>query len=469
MNHNKTKKITDLVLKAGKTALAETNTKREPEPTKSINWPVDCVVGPGLEGAIACESKIGYVNGAKGWLLYGGYNIFDLCAYSSFEEVCYLLLYGKLPTTIQLALLKNKLIKYRNNHQTLRALMNFSVQEMNPMAALRLGTNLMRNTTTDVNLEGYVPENVEVISADEDSIPMETQPLGQEHAIYEFPGESDSKKVKGQVHPTTGIDCCLHLISGIAVLSAAILRLRNGYMPLEPDPELSHAANFIYMATGRRPSPEEERIMDITLILHADHGMNASTFAAMVVASTLSDMYYSVGSGIAALNGPLHGGANEQVLKMLKEIDSVENVKPWFAKARANKQKIMGFGHRVYKAYDPRARVLAPLAKYLSKGNRKKSSLFAVAQELESQVIATLGVEKRIFPNVDFYSGIVYSCLGIPPDMFTTLFAVSRVAGWTARIQEYLRNNRIFRPRARYIGPFDMHYVPIARRSAKKK
>jgi citrate synthase len=219
------------------------------------------------------------------------------------------------------------------------------------------------------------------------------------------------------------------------------------------------------MMTGRRPTPEEERVMDVALILHADHGMNASTFAAMVVASTLSDMYLSVGSAIAALRGPLHGGANEQVLYMLRSIGSPNDVDAWFKKVQAQKQRIMGFGHRVYKAYDPRARVLGPLAGHLSKRNKEMWPLYRTARALEKKVVATLGAEKRIFPNVDFYSGIVYGCMGITPDLFTTTFAVSRVAGWTARVLEYLKNNRIFRPRAIYVGPFDKRYVPIADRS----
>ncbi|MFH1503936.1 MAG: citrate/2-methylcitrate synthase [Candidatus Omnitrophota bacterium] len=190
------------------------------------------------------------------------------------------------------------------------------------------------------------------------------------------------------------------------------------HQPFEPDPALGHAANLIYMMTGKKPSPEEARIMDIALILHADHGMNASTFAAMVVASTLSDIYFSVGSGIAALNGPLHGGANEQVLLMLREIGSVENVKPWYKKSQKSKRKIMGFGHRVYKAYDPRARILYPLAGHLVENSKESLLLFQIAQSLEEEVVLNLGVQKKIFPNVDFYSGIVYDALGIPPEFF---------------------------------------------------
>ena len=236
-------------------------------------------------------------------------------------------------------------------------------------------------------------------------------------------------------------------------------------MPIPPRYDLSHAGNYLYMLTGKEPTPEQERIMDIALILHADHGMNASTFATMVVASTLSDIYFSVGSGIAALNGPLHGGANEQVLNTLKEIGSVENVKPWYRKTRAEGRLIMGFGHRVYKTYDPRARVLEPMVRELSKGNKSGANLLRIARALEKEVVSTLGKKKGIYPNVDFYSGGVYSALGIPSDLFTTTFAVARVSGWTARVLEYLENNRIFRPRAMYVGPMGLKYKSIGRRS----
>ncbi len=471
--HEKTNEITQLVLKCAEKAKKETSAEPEPELTKPIKWPIDCIVGPGLEGAIACETKIGYVNGSKGWLIYRGYNIFDLCAYSTYEEVSYLLLHGNLPTSSQLEVFNKKLVEYRNVPNTKRMLMGFPIEEMNAMSALRLGTNLMRYKFTDVYRDEYTPELSQVISTDEDSIPMETKPRGEKHAIYEFKKRQAKKKTKDGWQPAIGYESCYHLIAGLASVAAAVARLRAGRLPIEPDPELSHAANYIYMITGRRPSLVQERIMDIALILHADHGMNASTFATMVVASTLSDIYLSIGAGVAALKGPLHGGANEKVIQMLREIGSVENVEPWFKKARAKKRKIMGFGHRVYKAYDPRARVLAPLIKYMfndvpAKEKNENRKLFQIARALEKEVVSTLGEEKHIFTNVDFYSGLLYSCLGLPTDIFTTIFAVSRVAGWTARVQEYLKNNRIFRPRAMYVGSFGNEYLPIKKRAVRK-
>ena len=465
--HKETKAITNLILKAAKMARQETSDTPEPEHTKPIQWPLHCTVGPGLEGAIACESRIGYVNGSKGWLIYRGYDIFNLCAYSTFEEVCYLLMHGSLPTAPQLEAFKNKLINYRFLNATLRLLMGFQVEKMNAMAALRLGTNLMRQEFTFMDQEEGRPTTIDAIGSDEDSIPMETIPKGEKQAIYEFkwPRQHKKSRVTQLLEEACGIEACYHLISGVATITAAITRVRQGHMPIEPDPKLSHAANFLYMITGRRPTPVEERIMDIALILHADHGMNASTFAAMVVASTLSDIYFSVGAGIAALNGPLHGGANEQVIHTLNEIGDIDSVKAWVERASAGKRKIAGFGHRVYKAYDPRARILGPLAKFLIKGKKEIEPLFRIAQELEKEVISRFGAKKKIFPNVDFFSGIVYSCLGIAPEMFTPIFAVSRVSGWTARVLEYLQNNRIFRPRAMYVGEFNKKLVPLNQRN----
>ncbi|HOX37337.1 MAG TPA: citrate/2-methylcitrate synthase [Candidatus Brocadiia bacterium] len=485
-----TKEITEIVLRAARKASQEPISQSEQAlPGKAIHWPVECAIGPGLEGAIACESKVGYVNGLQGQLVYRGYDIFELCAYSCFEETCYLLLHGRLPTSSQFGSFRKQLAEYRHVPKTLRLLMSFPVEGMNAMGALRMGTNLMRQEFTFGDLEIAKPDIAQAHESDEDTISSEADPGDKAESFYSFDttntvvltsmeetiAVSGSRKpAKGIRHQevlqdTSSLDSCCHLIAGAPTLTAAIARIRNGQMPIEPDPELSHAANYLYMMTGRRPTEIEERIMDIALILHADHGMNASTFAAMVVASTLSDIYFSVGAGIAALAGPLHGGANEQVIHMLRQIGGPSNAKEWYAKARARKEKIMGFGHRVYKAYDPRASVLGPLARHLALENKEAQVLFRTAEALEKEVIADLGQSKSIYPNVDFYSGIVYSCLGIPTDMFTPTFAVSRVAGWCARVLEYLKKNRIFRPRAIYTGRLGEKYIPIdARHSAGK-
>ncbi len=457
---------TKLLMQKRAEAMAENPGSTAPDWAGAAKWPMTCTVGPGLEGAIACESGIGYVNGSKGALIYRGYDIFDLCAHSTYEEVAYLLLYGRLPSREQYVQFKARLVQYRHLPNTLRRLMSFPMEDLHPMAGLRMGVEFMRQRLTWRDIEAARPDSEDAIAADEDSIPMEQAPYGEQHAIYEFkrsrhPRPDGARKVTDDA---STIDTCLHLISGVATISAAVARVRRDQLPIAPDPTLGHAANLLYMMNGRRPTREEERMMDVALILHADHGMNASTFASMVVASTLSDIYMSVGAGIAALSGPLHGGANEAVINMLNEIGDPSRVEAWFEKARREKRKIMGMGHRVYKAYDPRARILAPLAERLAARNKDGARLLATAKRLEEVTRATLGQDKKVFPNVDFYSGIVYSCLEIEPSMFTPMFAVSRVAGWVARINEYLRNNRIFRPRAVYVGPFDLTYTPMAQR-----
>ena len=457
--------VTKLIALAADIARRETSNEPGPTVAGEMTWPVECTVGPGLEGAIACESKIGYVNGAKGWLVYRGYDIFDLCAYSTYEETAYLLIHGELPTADELRLFNARLARYRHVPRTMRQLMGYPVEDLNTMAALRLGTLFMRQKQSFFDWDAPRPDVPrEAIGSDEDSIAMETQPEGRAHATYEF--QQSAAASQGEDEETgrpEQIESAYRLVAGVATITAAIARLRSGRLPIEPDPELGHAANLLYMLTGRRPSPLEERVMDVALILHADHGMNASTFAAMVVASTLSDIYFSVGAGIAALNGPLHGGANEQVLNMLLEIEAPQKVGEWYQAAREEKRKVMGFGHRVYKAYDPRARILGPLAGFLVEhaGDKETRTLYELATLLEREVISTLGKEKSIFPNVDFYSGLVYRCLDIPPKLFSPLFAVSRVAGWTARVLEYLENNRIFRPRAVYTGVFERPYVAL--------
>jgi len=452
----KTPEITKIVLEAKAKAQAQTDHIPPMEEQEPLTWPVQCTVGPGLEGAIACESKVGYVNGEKGELVYRGYDIFDLCAYSTFEEVSFLLLHGHLPTKEEFAAFNAKLTQYRNIDDVLRLMLSFPVEKMNAMSALRLGSGLLGHEFS-VAPQDAASEDSLVIGTDEDSISNATKPMGETRAIYEF-----GKPPQGEVKED--FDSCYRLIAGLATVTAAVARVREDKMPLDPIAELSHAGNFFYMMTGKLPTPQEERIMDIALILHADHGTNASTFASLVVASTLSDIYFSIGAGISALNGPLHGGANEQVLHMLNEIGSPENVDAWFAKAAAAKKRVMGFGHRVYKACDPRARVLGPLAEHMSRSNPESRRLLSIAQKLEEKVVEKLGETKKIFPNVDLYSGVLYGAMGIPSPMYTPIFAVSRVSGWTARVMEYLEHNRIFRPRARYIGPRDLSYAHIDKR-----
>lgn len=414
-----TEEISSLIRDARDKARRESDAEPEPKFVGQAQWPVQCDVGRGLEGAIACETKIGYVNGAKGWLIYRGYECFDLAEKSSFEETSYLLLFGKLPTRRELDDFKRKLLGYRAMPKPVAdVLKSLPIASAHPMSALR----------TAISVLGTLDE-----TADKTTVEAETE-------------------------------VAIKLIAQMATCAAAVARLRKRQAPVDPDPSLTHAGNFLYMMTGRKPDPLAERIMDISLILHADHGMNASTFTTMVINSSLADMYGSVVGGIASLKGPLHGGANEQVLYDLEEIGSAANVDKWFAEARRTKRKVMGFGHRVYKAYDPRARILGPLAGMLTQANPQHQQMYETAVKLDGVVCAELGKEKKVFPNVDFYSGLVYRAMGIETLMFTPIFAVSRIAGWCARALEYLADNRIFRPRAMYTGPVTAEYVPIEKR-----
>lgn len=408
--------VNQLIRQAAEKAALETDAEPEPGLTQEIDWPIQVELQRGLAGAISNTTKIGYVNGAKGWLIYRGYNCFDLAEKSSFEETCYLLLYGKLPDTSELSAFTEKLKKYRSVPQSvLEVLKVIPAESSHPMSALATAISLLGNL--DAQSEDTSVENEREIS--------------------------------------------LKLISQMATLAGAIGRIRQGKEPVSPNPELSHAGNFLYMLTGNIPDEMDERIMDVSLILHADHGMNASTFTTMVVNSSLSDMYSSVVGGISSLKGPLHGGANEQVVLSLEEIGAVENVASWYSNKRAAKEKVMGFGHRVYKAYDPRARIFGPIAKLLSEKSAENRTFYDIAAKLEETVVSELGEERKIFPNVDFYSGIIYKAMGIDTDMFTPIFAVSRIAGWTARALEYLADNRLFRPRAVYTGPTKIDYKSI--------
>lgn len=370
----------------------------------------------GLDGVIACESKIGYVDGDQGWLIYGGIDIEDLAKYSNYEESACLALYGRLPTKKELDDFKAKLLPARVIPGEVYDILRKLPTSAHPMAWLRTGFSALGcfiPNIDDFNLERWKEVGISQIAQ-------------------------------------------------MATVAAAVGRIRKGLDPIEPDPSLDHAANFLWMLKGVKPSEEEAKVMDVNLILHLDHEMNASTFTSMATISSLSDMYSAVVSGIGSLKGPLHGGANEQVIKMLLEIGDPANAEAYVKDKMAKKQKIMGFGHRVYKAYDPRARILR---RYAEEWAAKKGLdyLFKSADIVEKTVIAHLG-KKGIFPNVDFYSGIVYYAMGIETEMFTPIFAVSRIAGWVARNLEYVADNRIFRPRALYTGPLKMDYVPIEQR-----
>ncbi len=371
----------------------------------------------GLDGVIACETHINYIDGAAGKMIYRGYDVEEIGEQTNYEETAYLLIYGNLPTQSELDDFKAKLISYRSiPPEVIQVLKIIPTAKTHPMSALRTGVSALGTFNPDA--EEQSAENYE--------------------------------------------DIGLQLIAKLATIAGAVQRIRAGKEPVEPDPSLDHSANFCYMMTGEKPSEVFERIMDLSLVLHADHGVNASTFSSMVVISSLTDMYSAIAAGIGSLKGPLHGGANEQVLYMLNEIGSADKADEYMDNAIKNKVKIMGFGHRVYKAYDPRARIFALHSKELCEA-AGKPELYEIAKRVEEKVIDAYGA-KGIFPNVDFYSGTIYHCLGIETAMFTPLFAVSRVAGWVARILEYLPQNRIFRPRAVYLGEKDLQYVPIDQR-----
>jgi citrate synthase len=379
-------------------------------------FPITCEVGKGLEGAIVTNTQVGYVNGKEGRLSYRGFSIEDLVNNSTYEETVYLLLFGKLPKKDELERFTEQLKEQRQVPEQIIQMIKILPKDMNPMDLLM---------STVAALSGY---------------------------------DDKAQEVTAQSEKEVGIK----IISKIATLTAAISRIRKGEEPIAPRKDLSHAQNFVYMVMGD-VSEQIAQAVDKSMIIHADHGMNASTFTCMVIHSSLSDFYATIAGGIASLKGPLHGGANEQVIKMLKKIGSPENVEDWYKKEREQHHKIPGFGHRVYKAYDPRARIFKEYCHNVTVTDEIKV-LLATAEKLEKVEIRELGQKMGIFPNVDFYSGIVYTALGLGTELFTPLFAVSRVAGWVARVLEYMPENRIFRPRAEYYGPLSQEYVPMDKR-----
>lgn len=369
--------------------------------------------GAGLEGVVATTSSICFIDGEAGVLSYQGYNIHTLADNASFEEVVYLLWHGKLPKKGELASLKAELAAERSLPAEVSVFLK-SVPKATPMDVLR----------TAVSMLGIY------------------DPHGDDTSI-----EANEKRA-------------LRLISKIATIVTSYDRLRNGKEPIAPDPALSHAANFLYTLTGKRPDDVMEKVFDIALILHADHELNASTFAARVTAATLSDIYSAVTSAIGALKGPLHGGANEAVVRMLLATGSAEDAAAKVKNDLANKVKVPGFGHRVYRVVDPRAVHLKKLSEELGRrtGNEK-------LYEKSTRVEQTVKEEKNLNANVDFYSASAYYALGIPIDLFTPIFAVSRISGWTAHILEQYRNNRLIRPRADYTGaPDGQRWIPLEQR-----
>lgn len=369
----------------------------------------------GLEGVVATTSKICYIDGDRGVLAYRGIDIHELAHQSNFEETCYLLWFGKLPSRRELRELSDRLAEERKLDASIIGLLRTAPRHALPMDVLRTAVSA---------LSFYDPQE------------------------------------KNNDH-TANVDKAIRLTSQIAMIVAAYDRIRKGQPVVEPDRTLSHSANFLLMVNGKNPSITAERALDIALILHADHELNASTFAARVTAATLSDMHSAITSAIGALKGPLHGGANEAVFRIFEAIDSsgadpVDYVKGMLAQ----KKKVPGFGHRVYHTEDPRATHLRRMSRELG-ASSGQAKWFEMSRKIEEFVKA----DKKLNANVDFYSASTYHTLGIDVDLFTPIFAVSRISGWTAHVIEQLDDNRLIRPRADYIGPdYPAPYVPIDQR-----
>jgi citrate synthase len=377
------------------------------------------ITGRGLEGVIAAETTLSRVGGEDGVLIYAGYDIDDLAQNTTFEEVCHLLWCGDLPTQAQLDGLRSRLVDGMTVDDRVLHVARAVAPYTHPMASLRTALSALSIADPDA----------EDVSA----------------------AANERKAVR---------------LTGQAItLTAAIERFRNGHAPLPPRRDLSLAANLLYMMSGQVPDELAERIIDASLILHAEHGMNASTFAARVTAGTMADMHSAVTAAVGTLKGPLHGGANERVMRMLLQIGTPDNAEPWVRAALERGERIMGFGHRVYRTLDPRAPILKRLAARLGErgGDTRWLQISEAIQAVMSEEMERRG--KQVYPNVDFFSASVYYTLGIPLDLFTNLFACARMAGWTAHVMEQQKDNRLIRPKAHYVGANGRRVQPINQRS----
>jgi len=372
---------------------------------------------PGLAGIPAAKSSISFVDGGEGILEYRGIRIEDLAEHSSFLETAFLLLFNKLPTTLELEQFTKETCLHRRIKYRIIDLLKSLPEQGHPMDALQAA-----------------------VAA-----------LGMFYPVHDVQEE------------TTRYLTAVRLIAKLPTIVAAFARLRRGDECIQPRDDLSYAENFLYMLTEKVPDPALAKIFDICLILHAEHTMNASTFSGMVTASTLADPYTVISSAIGTLKGPLHGGANEAVIHMLEAIHSVDRIPHYVNDKLSKKEKIMGFGHRIYKVKDPRAIVMQTFAQQLD-AEAGRQSLFTLARALEEHMEAQVG-SKGIRPNVDFYSGIIYHRLGIETDLFTPIFAMARVAGWLAHCFEQYQENHLFRPDQIYEGPHHRPYQPVEKRT----
>ena len=380
---------------------------------------------PGLAGVPATKSNISDINGEKGILSYRGYPIQQLAEHSTFEETALLLLDGDLPSTQELATFDETLRENRRVKYNIRTLMKALPATGHPMEILQ---------TAVASLGVFYPGNECLTS----------------------PGSCEDMEY---VHNMT-----VKIISRIPVIVSMWEHIRNGYDPVEPRRDLTLAENFLYTLTSKEPDPFLAKIMDTCLILHAEHTINASTFAALVTGSTLASPYAVIAAAIGTLSGPLHGGANEKVIDMLTDIGNPKNASAWLDKKLQKKEKIWGFGHREYKVKDPRATILQGLfEKLVQERGGQIDPLFEIALALEEAATDRLAA-KGVYPNVDYYSGILYREMGIPVDQFTPVFAISRAAGWLAHWREQLSDNRIFRPTQVYTGSPNRDYIPLGER-----
>lgn len=371
-------------------------------------------VATGLKGVVLSNSTISFIDGEAGKLVYRGYNIHDLAQHATFEEVAYLLLYGTLPNRAQLAEFDQRLKAARTLPRDVTEVIRLT-RRGHPMDILRTAVS----------------------------------------ALAAF--EEDTSSITREVALAQGI----RLTSQVATIVASIHRIRNGLEPVPPREDLSHAANFLFMLFGREPAEDEAKIIDLDLILHAEHSSNASAFAGRVAASTAADLISSIVAAIATLKGPLHGGAAEGVRHMMEEIGDAEKAVEYIQTKIAQGEKVMGFGHRVYKSEDPRAFELRDVARRLGE-QRGDLHWLQIAQQVE-RVMEPYRA-KGIYPNVDFYAGVVYSLLGIPDELFIPMFAVGRMPGWVAHILEQYDDNVLIRPLLQYTGPRHLRYVPIDER-----
>jgi citrate synthase len=372
---------------------------------------------PGLADVPVAESAVSSIDGKRARLEYRGIAVETLARESCFEETAWLLLKGDLPSQKELADFDDQLRHHRRIKFKLKDMLKCLPEAGHPMYALQAAVAAMG-------------------------------------MFYPSRDVTDAQN---------NWESIVRLIAKMPTVVAAFHRIRFGDEPISPRDDLDHAANFFYMLFEREPSPAVRKVLDACLVLHAEHTMNASTFSARVTGSTLASPYATIASAIGTLTGPLHGGANEEVLDMLEEIGTQANVRAWVDHAIANKKKIMGFGHRVYKVKDPRATVLQELAENVF-ADTGRPAQYEMALDMEQVMAERLG-PKGIYPNVDFYSGIIYEALGIPRDLFTPVFAIARVVGWLSHWLEQLHNNRIFRPEQVYVGRQNAPYVPLAQRA----